>query len=62
VEHLRTVASALAMADVRAQVMFSTFTDFENMNKFKPDPRHEGELNAMLNQLISWSTALKTIR
>mgnify|MGYP007061465125 CR=1 FL=1 len=35
------------IADVRAQVMLSLFTDFENMSRFKPDPRHEGALKAL---------------
>lgn len=34
----------------------------ENFNVFKPAAMHENNLNAMLDQLISWGTALKTIR
>lgn len=62
VEHLRLVAAELHMADVRAQVMLSLFTDFVNMSEFKPDPRHEAEVDELLNQVISWSNALKTLR
>jgi NAD(P)H-dependent FMN reductase len=62
VEHLRLVAAELHMADVRAQVMFNLFTDFINMSEFKPDPRHEGEAEELFNQVISWSTAMKTLR
>ncbi|HBV67529.1 MAG TPA: NADPH-dependent FMN reductase [Clostridiales bacterium] len=62
VEHLRAVAGELHMADVRAQVMLNLFTDFVNMSEFKPDPRHEGEVDELLNQVISWSKAMKTIR
>lgn len=61
VEHLRHVAGELHMADVRAQVMLSLFTDFEN-NIFKPNPRHEGTLNDVFDQVIAWSNALKTLR
>lgn len=61
-EHLRQVAAELQMADVRAQVMLSLFTDFENMSVFKPDPRHENEVNDVLNQVIAWTGALKTLR
>ena len=50
------------MADVRAQVMLNLFTDFVNMSEFKPDPRHENEVDELLNQVISWSNALKTLR
>lgn len=62
VEHLRQVAGELQMADVRAQVMLSLFTDFENMSEFKPDPRHEGSLNDVFDQVIAWSSALKPLR
>ena len=62
VEHLRLVAGELQMADVRAQVMLSLFADFENMSEFKPDPRHDGEVHAMLDQVIAWADALKPLR
>lgn len=62
VEHLRLVAGELHMADVRAQVMLSLFTDFENMSEFKPDPRHEASLNDVCDQVIAWSGALKPLR
>jgi hypothetical protein len=52
----------LMVADVRAQVMLSLFTDFENFSKFKPDPRHVAEVNTMLDQLIAWASALRTVR
>jgi hypothetical protein len=38
------------------------FTDFENFSVFKPDPRHEDEVNAMVDQVIAWGGALKTVR
>jgi NAD(P)H-dependent FMN reductase len=62
VEQLRLVMGELMVADVRAQVMLSMFTDFENFSVFKPDPRHEGGVNTMLDQLIAWGGALKTVR
>lgn len=62
VEHLRLVMGELMVADVRAQVMLSLFTDFESFSTFKPDPRHEAEVNAMLDQVIAWGTALRAIR
>lgn len=62
VEHLRLVMAELQVATVRAQVMLSLFTDFENMSVFKPDARKEQSLNSMLDQLVAWSTALKTVR
>lgn len=62
VEHLRTVMGNLMVADVTTQVMLSLFTDFENMSVFRPHPRHEGELHAMLDQVIAWAGALKILR
>lgn len=42
--------------------MFSLFTDFENFSVFKPDPRHEKSLEGLIDQLLQWSAALKTLR
>lgn len=61
-EHLRGICGELMMADVRAHPTLSLFTDFENMSTFKPAQVHEDSVNQMLDQLISWSKALKTIR
>ncbi len=62
VESLRLVMGEVQVADVRAQVMLSLFTDFENFATFKPAPMHEKNVNAMLDQLIAWGGALKTLR
>jgi NAD(P)H-dependent FMN reductase len=62
VEHLRGVCGELAIATVRTQVMLSLFTDWEKFTTFKPDPRHEKSLAQMLDQLVKWSNALKTVR
>ena len=62
VEHLRLVMAELMVVSVRDQVMLSLFTDFENFSKFNPDPRHEREVHTMLDQLVAWGGALKTIR
>lgn len=62
VEHLRLVASELQMAHVRSQVMLSLFTDFENFTEFKPHPRNQESVSGMLDQLIAWGGALKTMR
>jgi NAD(P)H-dependent FMN reductase len=62
VEHLRLIMAEVMVATVRAQVMLSLFTDFENFSTFKPDPRHEAEVKTMLDQVISWGGALKTVR
>ena len=62
VEHLRLVMGELMVADVRAQVQLSLYTDFENFKVFKPDARRAESVNTMLDQLVSWSTALKSLR
>ncbi|MFB3819990.1 MAG: NADPH-dependent FMN reductase [Candidatus Methylomirabilales bacterium] len=62
VEHLRLVMGELQVADVRAQVMLSLSTDFENFTTFTPAPRHEKSVNAMLEQVVAWGGALKTVR
>jgi NAD(P)H-dependent FMN reductase len=62
VEQLRLVMGELQIADVRNQVMLSLFADFENFTVFKPHPRHEKSVNEMLEQLVSWSGALRTVR
>jgi len=62
VEQLRLVMGELQVADVRAQVMLSLFTDFENFSVFKPAPSHEKSVNTMFDQVIAWGGALKIMR
>ncbi len=62
VEQLRQVAAELQLADVRSQVMFNLFTDFENASVLKAKPYHEDALKNTLDQLVAWSGALKTLR
>jgi NAD(P)H-dependent FMN reductase len=62
VEQLRLVMGELLVADVRAQVALSLFTDFENFSMFNPAPMHEKSVNVMLDQVIAWGGALKTLR
>jgi len=62
VENLRLIMGELQVADVRAQVALSLFTDFENFTTFKPAALHEKSVNAMLDQVIAWGGALKALR
>ncbi len=62
VENLRLIAGELQMADVRSQVALSLFTDFENFTTFKPAALHETSVSAMLDQVVAWGGALKTLR
>jgi NAD(P)H-dependent FMN reductase len=62
VEQLRLVMGELQVADVRAQVLLSLFTDFEHYAAFKPAAVHETTLATMLDQLVAWGEAMKTVR
>ena len=62
VEHLRLIMGELQVADVRSQVALSLFTDFENFTTFKPQALHEKSLKSMLDQLVAWSGAMKSVR
>ncbi|PJJ70592.1 NAD(P)H-dependent FMN reductase [Diaminobutyricimonas aerilata] len=61
-EHLRLILGELRIADVRQQVAFSLATDFENYSTFTPAPRHEADLNVLLDQVNSWAGALRSVR
>jgi NAD(P)H-dependent FMN reductase len=62
VEQLRLIAAELQLATVRAQVQLSLFTDFEKFTTFKPDPSKEKSVGPMLDQVVAWGTALRTVR
>ncbi|MBB2748325.1 UNVERIFIED_ORG: NAD(P)H-dependent FMN reductase [Microbispora rosea subsp. rosea] len=62
VEHLRLIAGELQMADVRAQVALSLFTDFREFSVFTPNEFQAESLTAMLDQVVAWSTALAPMR
>jgi NAD(P)H-dependent FMN reductase len=62
VEHLRLIMGEIMIADVRAQVALSLHTDFENYSVFRPAGHHEDAVNTMLDQVVSWGTALKAVR
>jgi NAD(P)H-dependent FMN reductase len=62
VENLRLIMGELQVADVRAQVALSLFTDFENFSVFKPADHHEASVNTLFDQVIAWSGALKPLR
>jgi NAD(P)H-dependent FMN reductase len=62
VESMRLVMGELKVADVRTAVMFSLFNDFENYSVLKPGEQHEKTMEEMLDQLVSWTAAMKSIR
>ncbi|SFM10426.1 NAD(P)H-dependent FMN reductase [Paenibacillus sp. 1_12] len=61
-QQLRLILSVPQVATVSTQPALSIFTDFEEMSKFKPADFHVQTINTMLNQVVSWSAALLTIR
>jgi NAD(P)H-dependent FMN reductase len=62
VEHLRTMMAELQIADVRTQVSLSFAHDWVNYTELAPQANHEGNLETQLDQLISWSKAMRTVR
>lgn len=61
-EHLRGILGELAIADVRTHPALSVFTDFADRFTFKPAELHLPVVETMINEVISWSGALKTVR
>jgi len=61
-EHLRGILGELQIADVRTHVVLSMFTDFENWATFKPQDLHLVNLTTLLDQVLNWGKALKTLR
>src|SRR6476619_6116936 len=62
VEQLRLFFFNVKTATVRNQVLLSMYTDFENLSVFKPGPTKEQSVNDMLNQVIAWGGALRTLQ
>lgn len=62
VENLRLILAELSVATVQRNVHFLLAYDFENFSIFKPQDFHKNNLKQLLNQLIKWANALKTIR
>lgn len=60
-EHLRGILGELMVADVRTHPTLSLFLDFED-GVFKPQDLHLDNIQLMLDQVNTWSKALKTIR
>ncbi|GCE31553.1 FMN reductase [Dictyobacter alpinus] len=62
VEHLRLVMGEIQVADVKGQVAISLSSDFEDYTLFQPRSFQGEAVNTMLDQLIAWGGALKTLR
>ena len=62
VEHLRLVMGELRVADVRTHVALSLFDDFEEFTTPAPRPHQEAKLADLVNELVAWARALRTVR
>ena len=61
-EHLRQILAELQIADVRQNVLLSIYTDWEQFTTFAPAVQHRGELDLLVQQVVSWARALKPLR
>lgn len=62
VEHLRGIMGEIQIADIREQLLLSLVNDFENYHTLQPTEAHLNKLNSMIDQLVSWSEAMKSVR
>ena len=62
IEHLRAISAELQLADVRQQLSFSLFTDFENFSVFRPGQQYVDQATVLFDQVESWAGALKQLR
>ena len=62
VEHLRGVMGELKVADVRSQVSLRFGEDFEGFDRFVPGPGREEEVDALLDDVVAWTAALRSLR
>lgn len=62
VEHLRGILSEMQVAHVRNTVLMSLFTDFENFSIFTPTEPATAAVEPMLEQLITWTKAMESVR
>ncbi|MER6580343.1 NAD(P)H-dependent oxidoreductase [Nonomuraea sp. NPDC001023] len=60
IAHLRHVLGLLSVATVSNQVGLSIATDFAD--GFRPAAAHEDRLNAVLDQVLAWGSALRPLR
>jgi NAD(P)H-dependent FMN reductase len=62
VESLRLVMAELQVATVRQQVGFSLGKDWAEYRDFRPAGKQEESLRTMLDQLVAWGSALRSVR
>lgn len=62
VEQLRLIAGELQLADVRNSVSLPFASEFEQHKTFRPSASTTESLEAMLEQLLSWTRAMEHAR
>lgn len=62
VAQLRGIAGPLQLADIRAQVSLSLFEDFNQAHEFAPRDRQAAAVTTMLDELLPWTDAMRTVR
>lgn len=61
-EHLRGILSELQVAHVQKTGLFSLFTDFKDFSEFAPTDLQAESITPMLDQLVPWTQAMKSVR
>jgi NAD(P)H-dependent FMN reductase len=62
IESLRLTLAAMQVATVRPQLGLSLYTDFRDGTVFVPTERHEHALETVLDDVVAWSAALRSVR
>ena len=62
VEQMRLVLASVQIATVKPQVSLSLFDDFREYREFIPSAAHEGPLTKVLDEVVAWSGAMRTLR
>jgi NAD(P)H-dependent FMN reductase len=62
IEQLRLVMNELQLADVRSQTALVLRDDWENWSVFKPREHQVKSVAGVLDHVVKWGTAMKTLR
>jgi NAD(P)H-dependent FMN reductase len=62
VEQLRQVLAAVKIATVAPEVSLSLTDDFRDFQEFIPSAGHEDPLTRVLDAVVAWSGAMRTLR
>jgi NAD(P)H-dependent FMN reductase len=61
-EHLRLILGEVQIADVRQQVALSLIHDFEGFTTLRPTDMQTAQVGVMVDQLVAWAGALRSVR